>query len=397
MGKEDSQKQFAEAKRLYAAGQYEEALVLLLQLDEKHPDTFNIKQPILQCYQHLGNVEKVKSLLTELLPNFPGEKHQKKLARVGRWVKRQEKKQKTDGGISKDSQIDNDIAEKFDEQSGDSGAELEIAEAGDTSASIESDKETIKSTGEENADDLHKSPLHKLLIVAEVIFIMCAGAAVMYFFTAKTTRKLPEFSADIVMEMNGDEILGKLYLKDADTFRMEIMDQVFVTNEGQVRKLLVDEEQYITVNPADVERYNPLVGLSNFAKWVRMHDAKKVGREKLQGFDCDIYQANYPGEDESPSMTTKVWYCRQIKFPLKSENRTEGSDPKLNGSVSVALSHIKTEASLPNKLFEIPERYTEFVKKKLDAPDPEQLEGLVDNMEKMLQFGDPTALLEQFQ
>ena len=64
------------------------------------------------------------------------------------------------------------------------------------------------------------------------------------------------------------------------------------------------------------------------------------------------------------------------------------------------MSNIHTEESLPEKIFEIPENYAEFVKKKSKDPDPEKLDGLVDNMEKMLelgQFGDPAALLEQFQ
>jgi len=231
----------------------------------------------------------------------------------------------------------------------------------------------------------------------EVLFILCVGSGVMYLLSAKTTRKLPEFTAKIVMKLNDSEIEGKLFLKDADTFRMEIMEQVFISNDGQVRKLLVEDEQYINVNLADVERYNPLVGLSNFGKWVELNKAKKVGREKLEGFDCDIYEANVPGENNSPSMSTRVWYCRQIKFPLKSENRTESDDPKLQGSVAVALSDLQMEQALPDKMFVLPENYAEFVKKKIDKNDPEKLESLPDNMQKMLEFGDPTALLEQFQ
>ena len=238
----------------------------------------------------------------------------------------------------------------------------------------------------------HSTALRRCLIALEVVFIVCIGSGVMYLLITQTARKLPEFSADIIMEVNNSEITGKLFLKNANTFRMEIMEQTFISKDGQVRKILTEEEKYININPADVERYNPLVGLSNFGKWVHLNNAKKVGREKLQGYACDIYEATVASTDTSTSMSTKVWYCRQIKFPLKSEN----SALEL-GSVSVTLSNIQTEETLPDKLFTISDTYAEYVKEKRKEPDPEALESLPDNMERMLQFGDPMALLEQFQ
>ena len=408
MGKEESQQLFAEAKKLYAEGNYEKALSLLHQLNKEYPDVFNIHQPIIQCYQHLGDVEKVREIVAELLPKFPEEKYQKKLARVGRWIKRQEEHLRKEENLSKDSQIDNEIADQIEEQPDEPVVEENGKEPDksappvdeDTTDTSEDNKPPEETDDKASHPEKHSSFLRTLLIAAEVIFIICAGSAVMYLLATKTVRKLPELTADIIMEVSESEISGKLYLKNANTFRMEIMDQVFVTNEGQVRKLLVEDEKYINVNLGDVQRYNPLVGLSNFAQWVHLNNAKKVGKEKLQGYDCDIYQADFPGVNNSPSMSTRVWYCRQIKFPLKSENRTESNDPKLKGSVSVTLSNIQTEESLPEKIFEIPENYAEFVKKKSKDPDPEKLEGLVDNMEKILelgQFGDPTVFLEQFQ
>ena len=99
-------------------------------------------------------------------------------------------------------------------------------------------------------------------------------------------------------------------------------------------------------------------------------------------------------------MSTKVWYCRQIKFPLKSENTATGVQdnvPVTLGKVSVTLEDIQTEEALPEKMFEIPSVYAEYVKKKEKNPNPEKLDALPDNMEKFLQGGDPAALLQQFQ
>jgi len=404
MGKEESQQRFAEAKKLYAEGKYEEALKRLNYLDKHHPDVFNIQLPIVHCYQHLGRIEDVKKMHAQMVELFKDEKQQKKLARVERWVKRTEDKFRQSDGISKDSQIDSDFEEKM--EGGISGlsdsdvkdsSESGSGKNGDTPVEQPDKSARPDDSSKEESVHKHSSVLRKILIAMEVLFILCVGSGVMYLLSAKTTRKLPEFTAKIVMKLNDSEIEGKLFLKDADTFRMEIMEQVFISNDGQVRKLLVEDEQYINVNLADVERYNPLVGLSNFGKWVELNKAKKVGREKLEGFDCDIYEANVPGENNSPSMSTRVWYCRQIKFPLKSENRTESDDPKLQGSVAVALSDLQMEQALPDKMFVLPENYAEFVKKKIDKNDPEKLESLPDNMQKMLEFGDPTALLEQFQ
>lgn len=387
MGKEDSQQRFAEAKKLYAAGDYDQALSLLQALKKHHPDVFNIQLPIIQCLQHLKRVEEVKVLHGQMQEKFTEEKQQLKLARVERWIKRQEKKAATGETLSKDGQIDSEIEDQIADRMEDGGegqnGTFEGADAKDANA----EKLPVNGKG------THSTVLRRFLIALEVVFIVCIGSGIMYLLITQTDRQLPEFSADIVMRVNDSEMTGKLFLKNANTFRMEIMDQTFISNDGQVRKMLTEEEKYININPADVERYNPLVGLSNFGKWVHLNNAKKVGHEKLQGYACDIYEATVAATDASPSMSTRVWYCRQIKFPLKSENTA----PELNGSVSVTLNNIQTEEALPEKLFTLPDTYAEYVKEKKKEPDPDKLEGLVDNMERMLEFGDPTALLEQFQ
>jgi outer membrane lipoprotein-sorting protein len=387
MGKDDSQQRFAEAKKLYAEGKFEKALSCLQAIAKHHPDVFNIQLPMIQCLQHLKRVEDVKLLHGQMQGIFTEEKHKIKLAKVERWIKRQEKKAATGETLSKDGQIDSEIEDQIAERMED-GGEGQNGALGDADAK---DAELTKVPA--NGKGMHSTALRRCLIALEVVFIVCVGSSVMYLLITQTARELPEFSADIVMKVNDSEMTGKLFLKNANTFRMEIMEQTFISNDGQVRKMLTEEEKYININPADVERYNPLVGLSNFGKWVHLNNAKKVGHEKLQGYACDIYEATVAATDASPSMSTRVWYCRQIKFPLKSENTA----PELNGSVSVTLNNIRTEEALPEKLFTLPDTYAEYVKEKKKEPDPDKLEGLVDNMERMLEFGDPTALLEQFQ
>ena len=88
MGKEDSQQRFAKAKKLYAEGNYEQALLLLQAIMKHHPDVFNIQLPIIQCLQHLKRIEDVKVLHGQMQEKFTEEKQQLKLARVERWIKR---------------------------------------------------------------------------------------------------------------------------------------------------------------------------------------------------------------------------------------------------------------------------------------------------------------------
>lgn len=401
MGTDHSQQRFAEAKRLYGEGNYEKALLHLRKLDKKHPDVFNIQHPILQCLQHLGKMNEIKSLLERMLEIHHEEKKQAKLKRVGRWITRTEQNITPSKGYSKGGDIESDFGDEIEEvgKAIRERAQKEEHEAVSPDTDAISIQEPTTNMEQQNRKPTPKAikkkhpVMRKILIAFEVAIVVLIGMAAMFLLSKQTTRTLPEFTADVIMEVNDTQITGKLYLKNADTFRMEIMEQTFIANSGQVRKILTEEEKYINVNPSDVERYNPLVGLSNFGDWVRINDAQKIGRETLDGFVCDIYEASVKGTDSTPSMSTKVWYCRKIKFPLKSEN----SAPELNGKFSVTLDNIKTEESLPSDKFDVPAVYAEFVKKKEKEPDPTKLDALPDNMEALLEAGDPTALLMQFQ
>ncbi|MCK5861212.1 MAG: hypothetical protein KAH38_01920 [Candidatus Hydrogenedentes bacterium] len=388
MGKENSRQRFAEAKKMYAEGNYGEALSHLQKLNKQHPGVFNVQYPILQCLQHFGEIGKVRKLHKKMMRDFLEEKDQVKLNKVERWMKRTEEKTIITGGDSKDGQIEDEIEGQIE------GEEEQQIEPDDKEAGGNEGKEdvTLKIGNGQSVVKGRHPVLRKLLIAGEVILIVFIGSVMMYLLSTKTTRVLPEFTAAVIVEANKEQTVGKLYLKNANTFRMEIMDQIFIANTGQVRKMLTEEEKYINVNLSAVERYNPLVGLSNFGDWVRMNDAKKVGHEKLQGFACDIYQASVEKSEDSFSVSTKVWYCRQIKFPLKSESTTSRSEGKL----SVTLKNIQMNTSLSSQIFEVPSVYAEFVKKEDEEEERRRLEALPDNMEAFLQGGDAAALLDQF-
>jgi len=279
MGSDISQQRFAEAKKLYVEGDYKKALLHLRKLNEQHPDVFNIQLPIIQCLQHLGKINEVKALHKRMKGVYLDEKHQMKLDKVGRWILRTEGKTVIVESNKKDEQIEsefeNNIEDRIEdvpvEQVKETGAEKIVQEENKVDIAPQEPVPAQNPQAEVRATKIEKKRhpvLRKILISCEVIFIVLVGSVVMYLLSTKTARVLPEFTANVIMEVNDTQITGKLYLKNADTFRMEIMDQVFIAQEGQVRKILTAEEKYINVNPSDVERYNPLVGLSNFGDWV---------------------------------------------------------------------------------------------------------------------------------
>ncbi len=326
---------FAKAKMLYIEGQYEEALSILLGLAAENPDVFNIRYAILQCWQKLDRLGKVKAQYRRLQKISTTEKQQVRLKLAEKWIGEAEQKQ---AALEK-------------------GWEAPVSE-----------RRIVPEPVREGLSKVFKT----MIVIVEVVFIIAAGLIGMHYISARLSTATPEFSADLQMEVSDASYTGRLYFKNHYISRTEIMDDVFIANNGKVDMMFPEDNAYASVDASDLLRRNPLIGLGDFKEWESNNTAEKVGRETLHGFDCDIYETRLDGSD---AVITRVWYARRLNFPVKIENAT----PDQTARVTVALNNIET-GTLPVELFVIPDAYTETDRRQRIQREANGISDLPDNM-----------------
>jgi len=366
MAQEVFQKQLSEAKRLFFEKRYEESLSRLLAINKQHPGMFNVQYPMLQCLQRLGRFEDARRVLDGLQRNFTEEKYQNKIRKA-----------------------ENRFAVDISNIPPEHGNTKETPGTENTSSEI-AGQDTQKKHAARTTPSYPRlsTSLRALLISAEVVVILAIVFLGMYFLL-KNMDVAPEFSADIVLELQDARFDGKLYFKNSDLNRTEIMEQMFITKDGRVHRLMPSEGYYFKSSKSDLERHNPLVSASNLAAWARHNNAEKIGRETLQGFVCDIYQARKNDGQGAASVLTKVWYARRLRFPIKSETVLNEQEAK----VVVSLENIRTDV-LPGTLFQIPTHYAELKEKPGIKRTPEEIQELPSNLHPLLEELDTQLLLD---
>ncbi|HDP36115.1 MAG TPA: hypothetical protein ENN29_13530 [Candidatus Hydrogenedentes bacterium] len=352
MSKEAFQQQFDEAKRLYLEKRYEEALSSLTEIDGKYPDVFNIQFPMLQCLQHLGRIDEATQLHSRLSEKFTDEKHQAKLLKIARKL-----------GAAENSK-DESGTEKMEKCEGD--------ESDSSQTPPETQQEQPPAKGASAFARLPR-PLRALLLSAEIIIILGVVCAGILFLISKLDEA-PEFYADMVIEFDDARFDGRVYFKSPKYNRTEIMEEMFIAKDGHVLRLLPEEAEYYKVSTADMMRHNPLVGASNINEWVRQKEAVKIGRETVEGYVCDVYEARQSEDPDAPVLTTKLWYALKLKFPIKSEMAIVGQ----KGKLTVSVKNIET-GPLPETLFNVPTTYAEITGKRAKRKTPEEMSHLPSN------------------
>lgn len=155
-----------------------------------------------------------------------------------------------------------------------------------------------------------------------------------------------EFSADMVMNMMGRKMQGKLYIKGTKQ-RMEIqtpggpMITIIDLKTGKSIMLMPAMKTYSEVNTGPGMSGRTIAGKKDLPP-----SAKKVGSEKVAGYTCDIYET---AVDSGAKF--KVWLARKLDYVL----RTQGTGPR-GGSVLTELKNIR-EGGVKNSLFAVPSGY----------------------------------------
>ncbi len=370
MANVSTEEQFAAANELFLAKRYEEALKLLAPLTKRHPTVFNIHYPMLQCLQQLGRVEEVRRLYDHMAARFVKEKHQVKLRKVEKWLAAHQAQGTPDMANAAILDIGDDVTAGFVLDTGDDvvGADL-VNDLLDTPVPRKNSSSVPSSARRTVA-----VPWKGVAIVG-AIAVLGVLAYMALPMLAGTAGGAPSFSADMVMMLPHGALEGRIYRRDADTLRTEMMGRIFIKAGDAVYIVSRETRRYATLSVAEMERQNPIAEMNDFRTWIQANNGQKVGTETLMGYDCEVYEAQARLRPAMPRTDTKIWYARQLAFPIKSESATGGP----LGTVTMSLRNI-TVGTLSDDLFAPPEGYTRASSPAGLSDIPPELDDAPDNL-----------------
>ncbi len=200
-------------------------------------------------------------------------------------------------------------------------------------------------------------------------------ASIILFTVALTTSPFAtEFSADMISQMATGNIAGKIYFKNPDVTRSEMMGMISITKRPIVYQLFASTKKYFVSSIDELKDKNPIADAGDFASWIKQNNMKNTGKESMSGYKCQIYEGEYRTEQSQPPMHMKIWYSKKLNYPIK----TEMTLPPPMGKVTSYLENIKP-GKLPQSLFVIPGGYTKAasMEEAMGMPD---MGALMDNI-----------------
>lgn len=163
-----------------------------------------------------------------------------------------------------------------------------------------------------------------------------------------------EFSADVISQFPTGKDTGKLYYKNSDISRNEIMDMISIMKRPLMYQFFTVTKKYYVSNISDLEKENAMVGAGDFNSWVKKNKMKKVGKETISGYKCIIYEGDIKSQNAQFSPHMKLWLSKKLDYPVKSEM----SLPAPMGKITTSLENIVI-GKQPESLFSIPVGYVE--------------------------------------
>ncbi len=166
-----------------------------------------------------------------------------------------------------------------------------------------------------------------------------------------------EFSADSILEGVGGRDTGKVYYKNSDISREEMMGMIIIRKYPLVYQLFTDTKKYVVSNIEEMTKDMSVRHIRDFKQFIEANDMKKVGSSTLEGYKCDIYEgeAKFVDGPNVPSMYMKFWYSSKLDYPVKYHATLP---PPVSMEMASHLENIRL-GKQPDTLFEIPAEYTQ--------------------------------------
>lgn len=161
-----------------------------------------------------------------------------------------------------------------------------------------------------------------------------------------------EFSADMISQMATGNIAGKIYFKNPDVTRSEMMGMISITKRPIVYQIFDSTKKYYVSSINELKDKNPIADAGDFESWIKQNNMKNTGNESISGYKCQIYEGELQVAQSQPPMHMKLWYSKKLNYPIK----TEMTLPSPMGKMTSYLENIKP-GKLPESLFVIPDGY----------------------------------------
>jgi hypothetical protein len=190
----------------------------------------------------------------------------------------------------------------------------------------------------------------KVAVIISLSLLTLTGACAIFIASVHAES----FSADTVTEMDSGNVTGKLYFKNSEVNRNEIMGMINIIKYPQVYQLFSNTKKYHVSDVTDLDTENPMDGVTDFKAWAKENDFEKTGTESIEGFACDIYEGTIEMDEETgDTAPVKIWLSRKLQYPLKTETLM----PSPVGRIQSYVKNIKI-GNQPDHLFDIPAGYT---------------------------------------
>ena len=176
---------------------------------------------------------------------------------------------------------------------------------------------------------------------------------ILFSVALATSSFTKEFSADVISQMATGNMTGKIYFKNPDVTRNEMMGMISITKRPLVYQIFTGTKKYHVSNIDELKDKNPMADAGDFKSWIKKNNMKQTGKESVSGYKCQIYEGELQMGQSQPPTHMKIWYSKKLNCPIK----TEMTLPPPMGKITSYLENIKL-GKLPESLFAIPDDYT---------------------------------------
>jgi len=161
-----------------------------------------------------------------------------------------------------------------------------------------------------------------------------------------------EFSADIMMETAGMKNAGKVFIKNPQVFRNEMMGMITIGNQDSLYQVFSQTRKYTVSSIEEMKKDNPMAGAKDLKTFFKENNLKQAGKEKIGAYDCDIYEGSFQFEEGRPPVHVKLWYSSDLDYTVKQESTM----PQMAGKMVMQLENIK-KGKQSDDLFKVPAGY----------------------------------------
>jgi len=172
-----------------------------------------------------------------------------------------------------------------------------------------------------------------------------------------TSSAVAQFTADMVMTENDMTKTTKLIVEDP-YYRMEMEEGgqqlcILVNKDKQITDVVMpDQKMYMEISSSSMQSASNDV-FQSIEKQKSTYDTKMVGKETVNGYECEKYEISDGGK-----LLSTYWQSAELDFPIKVVSG-------VNQNMIMELKNIKM-GDVDDSLFKVPDGYM-----KMDMPGME--------------------------